>query len=126
MVSRWHVAVLGMRRRVVSELREAEACSHLRWTYDDGPVLGWGECEVKPLPGGVRADFRADLRAADPLLGRLMRAPAVRRTAASHMRSALKELGRLVAGRDAGVLVGPLPVPRTSSPPALDVSRPLS
>jgi hypothetical protein len=111
MVSGWEVSVLGLRRWVVSELREAEPWKLLRWTYDDGPILGWGECEVRPVSGGALADFRTELRPVDPLLGRLMRAPAARATATTHLKGALKGLGRLVAGGDADVLVGPLTAP---------------
>jgi len=110
MVSEWEVSVLRMRRRVVSELREAEPCGRLRWTYDEGPILGWGGCEISPAPGGVRAEFRTALRPADPLLRRLMGAPAVRSATVAQIKGALKGLGRLVAGcgREANVLVGPL------------------
>lgn len=113
MVSGWEVSVLGVRRRVVSELREAEPCALLRWTYDEGPLLGWGGCEIRPVPGGVRADFRTALRPADPLLGRLMGTPAVRGAAVAQIKGALKGLGQLVAGhgREADVLVGPLTSP---------------
>jgi len=113
MVSEWEVAMLGVRRRVRSTLVEADRRNLLlRWTYDSGPVLGWGECRGSTAAGdGALAEFRTALAPAEPLLGRLATTRAARSAATVHLKGALVGLGRLVCGEDAPVRVGP---PRTS------------
>jgi polyketide cyclase/dehydrase/lipid transport protein len=106
MLSEWEVSLLGLRRRVRSVLEEAEAPAFLRWTYE-GPVEGWGECFVERAGGGALAEFRTVLSPADPLLAGLTRSPAVKGMARDHLKRSLVRLGRLVAGDEARVSVGP-------------------
>jgi|ERR671916_2348742 hypothetical protein len=121
MLSEWEVSFLGIRKRVTSVLRDAEAPSLLRWTYE-GPVEGWGECSVEALGDGTVAAFRTDLAPADPLLARLIRGDSAKNAARAHLKHSLKQLGRLVSEDPTGVLVGPitderahrLPVPRNT------------
>ena len=46
MLSEWEVSFLGLRKKVLSKLEEAEAPFRLRWTYA-GPVEGWGGCSIE-------------------------------------------------------------------------------
>ncbi|CAA9450541.1 MAG: hypothetical protein AVDCRST_MAG01-01-4515 [uncultured Rubrobacteraceae bacterium] len=106
MLSEWEVSFLGFRRRVLSELTEAEAPFRLRWTYA-GPVEGWGTCSLEGYGGGTLAEFRTEVVLSDPLLARLIRGEAARSAARSHLRRSLLRLGGLVSGDGARVLVGP-------------------
>jgi hypothetical protein len=112
MVSEWEISFLGFGKTVRSVLEEAEGPSRLRWTYD-GPVGGWGGCSIEPVGGGAVASFRTMLSPRDPLLAALSRGAAARGAARAHLKRALFRLGRLVAGDDARVLVGPVPVRET-------------
>lgn len=107
MVSEWEVSFLGFSRRVPSVLEEAEAPFRLRWTYG-GPVEGWGECTVERVGGGAVASFGTALAPAKPLLASLMRGAVAKGAARTHLKRSLGRLGRLVAGDDARVLVGPV------------------
>jgi hypothetical protein len=106
MVSEWEIAVLGLRRKILSVLEEAEPPALLRWTYD-GLVCGWGRCAIKDWGDGALAEFRTELHPAEPILKKLMRMPAGKRAACSHLKRSLTRLGQLVSGSDARVRVGP-------------------
>jgi hypothetical protein len=107
MLSEWQVSFLGFRKTVCSELEEAESPTRLRWSYG-GPVEGWGGCSIEPVGEGTLASFRTALAPADPLLASLAGGAAARGAARTHLRRSLSRLGRLVAGDDARVLVGPV------------------
>ena len=107
MVSEWEVSVFGLRRRVPSVLEEAEPPGFLRWSYD-GPVRGWGECEISPLGNGALAAFRTRLRPEDPTLERIMRTTAAKGAATSHLKRCLARLGQAVSGSRGASRVGPL------------------
>ncbi len=107
MASEWEVSFLGLRKKVGSVLEEAEPPRFLRWSYD-GPVRGWGECEISPLGSGALAGFKTSLRPEDPALERLMRTSAARGAATSHLKRCLTRLGRAACGDDGVVRVGPL------------------
>ncbi len=107
MLSEWEVSFLGFRKTVRSVLLVAEAPSRLRWSYD-GPVEGWGACSLEPVGEGALASFRTALAPADPLLASLARGAAARGAARTHLKHSLSRLGRLVAGDDARVTVGPV------------------
>ncbi len=119
MVSEWEISVLGTRRKVRSVLEEAEPPEFLRWSYD-GPVRGWGECEISPFGNGAIAAFSTELHPQDPTLKGLARTAAARNAATSHLKRCLARLGQTVAGTD-GVRVGPL---ETSHRPSA-LGRPL-
>lgn len=107
MVSEWEVSFLGFGKTVRSVLEEAESPSLLRWTYD-GPFGGWGGCSIEDVGGGALASFRTALSPTDPFLASLARGAAARGAARTHLKRALARLGRLVAGDEARVLVGPI------------------
>lgn len=107
MLSEWEVSLLGLKKKVLSVLEEAEAPYRLRWSYE-GPVEGWGECSIDAVGGGAVAAFRTALAPADPLLARLARSGSARGAANSHLRRSLLKLGALTSGDQAGVLVGPV------------------
>jgi hypothetical protein len=107
MLSEWEVSFLGFRKTVHSVLLVAEGPSRLRWSYD-GPVEGWGACSIEPVGEGALASFRTALAPADPLLASLARGAAARGAARTHLKRSLSRLGRLVAGDDARVMVGPV------------------
>jgi len=116
MLSEWEVSFLGFTKKVYSELLVAESPSRLRWSYG-GPVEGWGGCSVEPVGEGTLASFRTALAPADPLLAYLARGAAARGAARTHLRRSLSRLGRLVAGDDARVMVGPVVERRQPAPP---------
>jgi hypothetical protein len=108
MVSEWEVSVLGLRWRISSTLVEAEAPRLLRWTYE-GPIRGWGECAIKKDRGdGTLAEFRTELRPAEPVLERLTGSLPARNAAHNHLKRCLARLGRAVSENGGGVRVGPL------------------
>jgi hypothetical protein len=107
MLSEWEVSFLGSTKKVHSVLLVAESPSRLRWSYG-GPVEGWGGCSIERVGEGTLASFRTALAPADPLLASLARGAAARGAARTHLRRSLSRLGRLVAGDDARVLVGPV------------------
>ncbi len=112
MVSDWEVSFLGFGKTVRSVLEETESPYRLRWTYD-GPVGGWGGCSIEEAEGGILASFRTELSPKDPLLAVLSQGAAARGAARTHLKRALSRLGRLVAGDEARVLVGSVPVKET-------------
>lgn len=97
MVSEWEVSVLGLRRRVRSVLEEAEPFGFVRWSYD-GPVRGWGECEISALGDGALAEFTTALHPVDPALNKLAGLVPVRGAATSHLKRCLARLGQTVSG----------------------------
>ncbi|MDQ3911243.1 MAG: SRPBCC family protein [Actinomycetota bacterium] len=107
MVSEWEVSILGVRRSVLSTLKEAESPALLRWTYD-GLVCGWGECVIKDGGGCTLAEFRTELRPTEPTLEKLMRMLPTKSTATSHLKRCLVRLGQTVSGNAKGVRVGTL------------------
>lgn len=107
MVSEWEVSVLGLRRRISSTLVEAEAPRLLRWTYE-GPVRGWGECAIKDRGEGALAEFKTELRPAEPVLEKLTSSLPARNVAHNHLKRCLTRLGRVVSENGGGVRVGPL------------------
>jgi hypothetical protein len=107
MVSEWEVSVLGLRWRISSTLVEAEAPRLLRWTYE-GPVRGWGECAIKDRGDGALAEFRTELRPAEPVLEKLTSLLPARNAAHNHLKRCLARLGRAVSENGGGVRVGPL------------------
>ncbi|QIN81600.1 hypothetical protein GBA63_02375 [Rubrobacter tropicus] len=111
MLSEWEVSFLGLRKKVLSVLEETEAPYRLRWTYE-GPLEGWGECSIAAVGGGAVAAFGTVLVPTDPFLAALARGATARSAAGSHLRRSLSRLGRLVAGDDARVIVGPAPAGR--------------
>jgi ribosome-associated toxin RatA of RatAB toxin-antitoxin module len=110
MVSEWEVSVLGLKRKVLSVLEEAEPPELLRWTYE-GLIRGWGQCVIRDRGDGTLAEFQTELRASEPILERLMRTPLASGAASSgHLKHCLARLGRVVSEDGAGVRVGPLEV----------------
>jgi ribosome-associated toxin RatA of RatAB toxin-antitoxin module len=107
MVSEWEVSVLGLRWRISSTLVEAEAPRLLRWTYE-GPIRGWGVCAIKDRGDGTLAEFRTELRAAEPILEKLTGSLPARNAAHTHLKRCLARLGRAVSENGGGVRVGPL------------------
>ncbi len=107
MLSEWEVSFLGFTKKVHSVLLVAESPSRLRWSYG-GPVEGRGACSIEPVGEGALASFRTALAPADPLLASLARGAAARGAARTHLKRSLSRLGRLVAGDDARVTVGPV------------------
>ena len=108
MVSEWEVSVLGARRRVLSVLEEAEPYGLLRWTYDEGPVSGYGECVLRDRGDGTIAEFRTELRPEEKFLRQIMRSSPARSAARAHLKRCLARLGQKVCGDGEGVRVGPL------------------
>ncbi|MEW6636251.1 MAG: SRPBCC family protein [Actinomycetota bacterium] len=106
MLSEWEVSFLGLRRKILSVLEEAESPSLLRWSYA-GPVTGTGECAIRDRGDGALAEFRTSLGSVDPLLRRLVGSASVRSAASGHLRRSLSKLGHLVCGDESRVLVGP-------------------
>jgi len=107
MVSEWDVSVLGVKRRISSVLVEAEYPKFLRWTYE-GPVSGYGECRIEDLRGnGTLAEFRTELRPAEPAFQGLLRTAPARNAARAHLKRCLVRLGQLVSGHGDAVRVGP-------------------
>ena len=96
MVSEWEVSVLGLRRKVRSVLEEAEPFGFLRWSYD-GPVRGWGECEISAFGDGATAAFTTGLRPEDPALNRLAGIAAASGAATTHLKRCLARLGQTVS-----------------------------
>ena len=116
MLSEWEVSFLGFTKKVYSELEEAESPSRLRWSYG-GPVEGCGGCFIERVGEGTLASFRTALAPADPLLASLARGAAARGAARTRLKRSLSRLGRLVAGDDARVMVGPVVERRQPAPP---------
>ncbi len=114
MVSEWEVSFLGLRRKILSVLVEADDPGFLRWTYE-GSISGYGECAIEDLGYGALAEFRTELKPMEPALEKLMRTSPVRNAASGHLKRSLARLGReVVSGNVGGVRVGPL---KAGSPP---------
>jgi hypothetical protein len=96
MVSEWEVCVLGLKRKVRSVLEQAEPFGFLRWSYD-GPVRGWGECEISALGDGATATFTTQLRPKDPALNKLAGIAAAGGAATTHLKRCLARLGQTVS-----------------------------
>ncbi len=109
MVSEWEISFLGSRRKVSSILVEAEDPRFLRWTYE-GSISGYGECAVEDLGYGALAEFRTELRPAEPALEKLMQSSFVRNAAFGHLKRCLARLGQAVSGSGEGVRTGPLAI----------------
>jgi polyketide cyclase/dehydrase/lipid transport protein len=107
MLSEWEVSFLGFGKTVRNVLEEAENPSRLHWTYG-GPVEGWGGCSIERVGECTLASFRTALAPTDPLLASLARSAAARGAVRTHLKRSLSRLGRLVAGDDTRVLVGPV------------------
>ena len=108
MLSEWEVSFLGFGKTVRSmSAEEAENPSRLRWTYG-GPVEGWGGCSIERVGECALASFRTALAPTVPLLASLTQSAVARGAARTHLKRSLSRLGRLVAGDDARVLVGPV------------------
>lgn len=107
MVSEWEISVLGVKRKVLSVLEEAEPPAFLRWTYD-GLVRGWGQCAIKDWGDGTLAEFQTELHPAEPILQKLMRMPAAKSAATGHLKRSLARLGRIVSGDSGRVRIAPL------------------
>jgi uncharacterized membrane protein len=106
MVSEWEVSVLGIRRRISSVLVEAEDPKFLCWTYE-GAISGYGECLIQDLGHGALAEFRTQLRPAEPVLQGLASTLLARNAARIHLKRCLARLGQIVSGNGATVRVGP-------------------
>ena len=96
MVSEWEVSVLGLRRKVRSVLEEAEPFGFLRWSYD-GPVMGWGQCEISALGDGATAAFTTELSPKEPALNKLVGIAAASGAATIHLKRCLARLGQTVS-----------------------------
>jgi hypothetical protein len=107
MVSEWEISVLGLRRRISSTLIEAEAPRFLLWTYE-GSVRGWGECTITNCGSGALAEFKTELRPAEPILEKLTGSLPARTAAYNHLKRCLARLGQLASASDREVRVGPL------------------
>jgi hypothetical protein len=109
MVSEWEISFLGSKRRVSSVLLEADDPRFLRWTYE-GSISGYGECAIEDLSYGTLAEFRTELRPAEPALKKLMQSSPVRNATSRHLKRCLAQLGQVVSGGVEGVRAGPLAI----------------
>ncbi|MDP8951000.1 MAG: hypothetical protein M3N18_01980 [Actinomycetota bacterium] len=106
MVSVWKVSVFGLKKKILSVLKEAGSSAFLRWTYE-GPVRGWGQCAIRDWSDGALAEFRTELHPTEPILRKLMQMPATKSATSSYLRRCLVRLGRAVSGDAARIRVGP-------------------
>jgi len=106
MVSEWEICFLGLKRRFLSVLEEAEPPALLRWAYD-GLVSGWGQCVIEQQGESAHAVFQTELWTTEPCLKKLMRMPPAREAASTHLKRCLAQLGRMVSGDGSRVRVGP-------------------
>jgi len=110
MVSEWEISFLGARRKVSSLLVEVDEPRFLRWTYE-GSISGYGECAIEDLRSyGALAEFRTELRPAEPALKKLMQSSPVRNATSRHLKRCLAQLGQVVSGDVEGVRAGPLAI----------------
>jgi hypothetical protein len=105
MVSEWEICFLGLKRKFLSVLEEAESPALLRWTYD-GLVGGWGQCVIRQHGESALAVFQTELWATEPHLKKLMRRWPAREAASTHLKRCLAQLGRMVSGDGSQVRVG--------------------
>lgn len=106
MVSEWEVCFLGLKRRFLSELVEADSPALLRWTYE-GLVGGWGQCVIRAHGESTLAVFQTELWATEPHLKKLMGMRPAREAASTHLKRCLSQLGRMVSEDASQVRVGP-------------------
>jgi hypothetical protein len=106
MVSEWEICFLGLKRKFLSVLEEADSPALLRWSYD-GLVGGWGQCAIRHQGESTLAVFQTQLWATEPHLKKLMQMWPAREAASSHLRRCLAQLGRMVSGDGSQVRVGP-------------------
>lgn len=105
MLSEWEVSFLGLRKKIRSVLEEAVPQTLLRWSYE-GPITGWGECELRgSCSGWTLAEFRTELRIEDAWLRSLVHSTPVKEAAQGHLRRSLTRLGGLVTGDGGRFLV---------------------
>ncbi len=108
MLSEWEVSFLGLRKKIWSVLEVAVPQTFLRWSYE-GPITGWGECELRNGGGGwTLAEFRTELELEEAWLQSLVHSAAVKEAARRHLRRTLLRLGQLVTGDGERFVVGPL------------------
>jgi hypothetical protein len=105
MLSEWEICFLGLRRKFLSVLQEAESPALLRWTYH-GLVGGRGQCVIRQQGEGALAVFQTELWATEPHLKKLMRMCPAREAASTHLKRCLAQLGRMVSGDGRQVRVG--------------------
>ena len=105
MVSEWEICFLGLKRKVLSVLEEAESPALLRWAYDS-LVSGWGQCAIEQKGASTHAVFHTELWAAEPYL-KIMQMSLAREAASIHLKRCLAQLGRMVSGDPSHVRVGP-------------------
>jgi hypothetical protein len=105
MVSEWEICFLGLKRKFLSVLEEAESPTLLRWTYV-GLLSGWGQCVIEQQGGCAHAVFQAELWATEPYLKKFMRMPPVRKAASTHLKRCLAQLGHMVSEDGSRVKVG--------------------
>ena len=106
MVSEWEICFLGLKRKFLSVLEEAESPALLRWAYD-GLVSGWGQCVIEQQGESAHAVFHTELWAAEPYLKKIMQMSLAREAASIHLKRCLAQLGRMVSGEPSHVRVGP-------------------
>ena len=107
MVSEWEICFLGLKRKFLSVLEEAESPALLRWAYD-GLVSGWGgQCVIEQQGASAHAVFHTQLWADEPCLKKLIQMSPVREAASTHFKRCLAQLGRMVSGDGSRVRVGP-------------------
>ena len=106
MVSEWEICFLGLKRRFLSVLEEAESPALLRWSYD-GLIGGWGQCVIREQGQSTLALFQTELWATEPHLKQLMRTRSVQEAASTHLKRCLIHLGRMVSEDASHVRVGP-------------------
>jgi hypothetical protein len=78
-------------------------------TYE-GSISGYGECTIEDLSYGTLAEFRTELRPAEPALKKLMQSSPVRNATSRHLKRCLAQLGQVVSGGVEGVRAGPLAI----------------
>jgi hypothetical protein len=105
MVSEWEICFLGLKRRFLSVLEEAQSPALLRWTYD-GLVGGWGQCVIREQSESALALFQTELWASEPHLNQFMRMRTVHEAASTHLKRCLAHLGRRVSEDASQVRVG--------------------
>ena len=106
MVSEWEICFLGLKRRFLSVLEEAESPALLRWSYD-GLVGGWGQCLIREQGESALALFQSELWATEPHLRQFMRMRSVHEAALAHLKRCLAHLGTMVSEDTSQVRVGP-------------------
>lgn len=107
MISEWEVTFLGLRKKIWSVLEEAVPQTFLRWSYE-GPITGWGECELRGSGSGwTLAEFRTELQLDDAWLRALVHSAPVKEAAQRHLRRSLMRLGGLLTCDGGRFVVGP-------------------